>query len=185
VQPARKPGLPPAKQQRPAAELAVVGRIAAAFGVRGWVKVQLFGPEASALLDESSWHLKRPNEAEFHEVTPLEVAPHGKGLIAQLEGMTERDAAAAAVGTQIAIPRAALPARAEGEYYWAELIGLAVINRAQEALGSVTGLMETGAHDVLVVKDGDTERLLPMVAAVIDKVDLDAGEIRVDWGRDW
>jgi 16S rRNA processing protein RimM len=190
VPPARKPGLPPASELRPAAllpgkGLAVVGRIAAAFGVRGWVKVQLFGPEASALLDEPHWHLKRPNETEFREVKALEAAPHGKGLIAQLEGMTERDAAEAAVGTQIAIPRAALPARAEGEYYWAELTGLAVINRGREMLGQVTGLMETGAHDVLVVKDGDTERLLPMVAAVIDKVDLDAGEIHVDWGRDW
>lgn len=164
-----------------------MGRIAAPFGVRGWVKVQLFAAEGIELLEQASWHLKPPGkkDAEFGEVKVIEAAQHGKVLIAQLEGIKDRDAAEAAVGTQIAMPRGALPAREEGEYFWSELIGLKVANRANESLGEVSGLLETGAHDVLVVKDGDTERLLPMVGAVIDRIDLDAGEIRVDWGLDW
>lgn len=141
-----------------------MGRIAAPFGVRGWVKAQLFAAEGAQLLEQAVWYLKRPGaEGEFEEMRLIEAAPHGKVLIAQLEGIKDRDAAEAAVGTQIAIPRAMLPAREEGEYFWSELIGLRVTNRAQEALGVVEGLLETGAHDVLVVKDGDTERLLPVV----------------------
>jgi len=164
----------------------VMGRIAAPFGVRGWIKAQLFAPEGTYLLEQPVWYLKRPgSEGEFAEVKVMEAAPHGKVLIAQLEGIADRDAAEAAVGTQIAMPRSVLPAPVEGEYYWSELIGLNVLNRAHEALGEVTGLLETGAHDVLVVKAGGSERLLPMVAAVIDRIDLDAAEIHVDWGLDW
>jgi 16S rRNA processing protein RimM len=164
----------------------VLGRIAAPFGVRGWVKVQLFAPEAMRLLDQSVWLAGPPGKpGELREVRVAEVAQHGKVLIAQLEGITDRNAAEAAVGTEIAMSRSALPARAKDEYFWSELIGLAVVNRAQEALGKVTGLLETGVHDVLVVKDGETERLLPMVGAVVEQIDLEAGEIRVDWGRDW
>jgi 16S rRNA processing protein RimM len=162
-----------------------VGRIAAPFGVRGWIKAQLFAPEGTQLLEQPVWRLKRPGAEEFTEVGVLESAAHGKVLIAQLEGIKDRDAAEAAVGTQIAMPRSELPAREEGEYFWSELIGLKVLNRAQEALGDVSGLLETGAHDVLVVKQGDTERLLPIVAAVVERIDLDAGEIHVDWGLDW
>jgi 16S rRNA processing protein RimM len=189
--PGRKPL--PAKQaaKRPkelksAGRLIVMGRIAAPFGVRGWVKVQLFAPEGHGLLEQPVWFLRqREAQGEFNAVTVIEAAQHGKVLIAQLEGLGDRDAAAAATGTEIAMPRSALPARETDEYYWSELIGLPVVNREHEALGTVSGLLETGVHDVLVVKDGKTERLLPMVAAVIDEVDLDAAEIRVDWGRDW
>jgi 16S rRNA processing protein RimM len=78
-----------------------------------------------------------------------------------------------------------LPAIEDNEYYWADLIGLAVMNRAGDVLGTVAGLLETGANDVLVVRDGEIERLLPMVATVIDSIDLAARVIRVDWGRDW
>lgn len=163
-----------------------MGRIAAPFGVRGWIKVQLFGPEARYLLDQPVWFLgKRGSPGSYAESRVIEAAEHGKGLIASLEGFAERDAAAAAVGTEIAMPHSALPKRQDDEYYWSELIGLKVVNREGEVLGSVTGLLETGVHDVLVVKDGDTERLMPMVGAVVDKVDLDAGGITVDWGRDW
>jgi 16S rRNA processing protein RimM len=166
--------------------LIVMGRIAAPFGVRGWIKVQLFAPEALSLLQQPKWFLRqREAHGEFHVAEVMEAAQHGKVLIAQLDGIADRDAAAAATGTEIALPRSALPARAEDEFYWSELIGLPVINREQEALGTVSGLLETGVHDVLVVKDGKTERLLPLVRSVVDAVDLDAGEIRVDWGRDW
>jgi 16S rRNA processing protein RimM len=161
-----------------------VGRIAAPYGVRGWVKVQLLAPEGTALLNQTAWHLRRRG-GEFSKTAVLEAAQHGKVLIAQLEGLEDRDAAQAAAGTEVAIPRSALPKRKADEYYWSELIGLTVTNREQQKLGTVGGLLETGVHDVLVVKDGKTERLLPLVATVIDAVDLEAGEIRVDWGSDW
>ncbi len=164
----------------------MLGRIAAAFGVRGGIKVQLFAAEAECLLQQSTWYLRQGRVGgEFRATHVEEAARHGKGLIAKLQGMADREAAAAAAGTEVALPSAALPPRSEDEYYWSELIGLEVFNRERAALGSVSGLLETGVHDVLVVREGTIERLLPMVGAVVDAVDLDAGEIRVDWGRDW
>jgi 16S rRNA processing protein RimM len=161
----------------------VVGRIAAPFGVHGWVKVQPL-MNGAVLLECKTWHLGR-DEAAFREVEVMEAAQHGKTVIARLDGIADRDAASTLVGERIAVPASALPGREEGEYYWSELIGLSVINRSGEVLGKVSGLLETGVHDVLVVRDGDTERLLPMVGAVVDKIDIEAGEIRVEWGRDW
>jgi len=79
-----------------------------------------------------------------------------------------------------------LPVPAEDEYYWADLVGLAVVNGAGEALGKVAGLIETGANDVLrVLGDDGVERLLPFVDAVVLDVDREAGVIRVEWGADW
>jgi len=83
------------------------------------------------------------------------------------------------------VPRAALPAPAPGEFYWADLVGLEVVNAAGEALGRVQGVFSTGANDVLRVGAGKGERLLPFVAAVVKKVDLAARRIEVDWGLDW
>jgi len=144
----------------------------------------LLVPEGEALLNEPAWHLQRRG-GEFSKTPVLEAAKHGKVLIAHLAGLDDREAAQAATGTEVAVPRSALPKRKADEYYWSELIGLKVTNRERDALGTVSGLLETGVHDVLVVKDGKIERLLPLVGAVVDAVDLEAGEIRVDWGSDW
>ena len=76
---------------------------------------------------------------------------------------------------------------AEGEYYWADLTGLKVRNLQDEALGVVVGLISTGAHDVLRVRDdeADTERLIPFVDAYVPQVDVAAGWITADWQKDW
>ena len=87
-------------------------------------------------------------------------------------------------GKPVAVPRASLPAARSGEYYWADLIGLAVVNTGSEQLGSVVDVLQTGANDVLVVQ-GERERLIPFIATVIREVDPGAGMIRVDWGADF
>jgi 16S rRNA processing protein RimM len=84
----------------------------------------------------------------------------------------------------VAVPRAALPRAQSGEYYWADLIGLAVVNGSAQALGRITDVLQTGANDVLVVA-GERERLIPFIAEVIRDVDLAAGVMRVEWGADY
>ena len=107
-------------------------------------------------------------------------------LIAQLESVADRTAAEAAVGMLVGVPRQALPPTASDEYYWADLVGLAVVNTHEQLLGRVLGLIETPAHAVLRVGDGQSaERLLPFVAAVVLAVDAEQKRVRVEWEMDW
>ena len=159
-----------------------MGRIAAPFGVKGWVKVQPFTAAARNLLDYQAWWVGR--ESDWREHTVAEAKVQGRTVIARLEGCDDRDAAAAFRGKSVAVPRAVLPRTRSGEYYWADLIGLKVVNAAAQDLGRVTRILQTGANDVLVV-EGGRERLIPFIAQVIREVDPGAGVIRVDWDSDY
>jgi 16S rRNA processing protein RimM len=111
--------------------------------------------------------------------------PHGKTIIARLQGMTDRDQAARVIGAEIAVQRDQLPVLKPGEYYWADLIGMKVQLADGRSLGEVEAMMETGANDVLVVK-GDRQRLIPFIRGqVVREVDMDKGLIQVDWDPDF
>jgi 16S rRNA processing protein RimM len=158
----------------------VVGRINGLHGVRGWVKVFSHTQPRENILSYRTWHLLRDGKWIATEL--LNGRQQGKGIVAHLKGCDDRDQAAALMETEIAIRREQLPEAAPGEYYWADLQGLKVINTEGIELGVVEHLLETGANDVLVVRDGDTERLIPYVFGqfVLD-VALDQGVMRVDW----
>ena len=159
-----------------------MGRILAPFGVKGWIKVQPNTAAIQNLLGYGTWWVG--DEGDRREIAVAEAKVQGNAVVARLEGCADRDAAAALRGKQVAVPRAALPAAMSGEYYWADLIGLAVVNTAAQDLGRVAGLLQTGANDVLVVQ-GERERLIPFIATVVREVDAGAGVIRVDWGADF
>ena len=121
----------------------------------------------------------------WRKASLVEGRKQGKKLVGRFEGSHDREAAAALVGVEIAVRRSELPEPDEAEFYWVDLIGLGVTNTDGESLGSVDRLIETGAHDVLVVS-GDRERLIPFVTGEIVKdVDLDAGRILVDWSAEY
>lgn len=160
----------------------VLGQVSGVFGVKGWVKVRSHTDPREAILDYPNWMLKRGDA--WQSVVLEDGQPHGKSVIAKLENTNDRDAAAALIGVDIAVPREDLPATGMGEYYWADLEGLKVVRRDGRTLGTVTALMATGANDVLVV-DGDREMLIPFVMGeVILEVDLAAGVISVEWEWD-
>lgn len=166
----------------------VLGRIVAPFGVKGWLRVHPFGDDPEAWRAMPRWWLSDDAEApaEHWQALTLEsVKRHGDGVVAKLEGVGDRNAAEALDGLFVGAPRDALPATADEEYYWADLVGLEVVNEQDGILGRVASLIETGAHDVLVVRDGERERLLPFVAQVVRKVDVPGGRIRVDWDAGW
>lgn len=164
--------------------MVVMGHIGAPFGVKGSVKVSPCTETQEALLDYPIWWLGNEEQGGWHEVKVAEAALHGKGLIARFDGCHDRDAAARYRGKQIALRRADLPESAAGEFYWVDLVGLAVVNLEGTNLGAVAALVDTGANLVLEVK-GDRERLIPFVDPVVREVDLEAGRIRVDWGADY
>ena len=165
--------------------MVVMGCIIAPHGIQGWVKIKTFTQQPDALVDYPTWWLADP--AGWREASPAETRLTANGLIARLEGVTDRSAAEALKGREIGVPREALPEPGDQEYYWSDLIGLEVRNLQGHALGKVDHLLETGANDVLVVKDGleRQERLIPFIAPVIVKVDMAAGYVEVDWGLDY
>lgn len=159
-----------------------MGRIAAPFGIKGWVKVQPYSEDPGALMDFESWRIGRGTQHTQYGVEAVQ--DHGKALVAKLAGIDDRDAAYALRGQEIAVAKSDLPPPEENAFYWSDLIGLKVVNREGVELGTVDSLMESGSNDLLVVK-GTREYLIPFVAAFVGKVDLAGGTIEVDWGADW
>lgn len=163
--------------------LVTVGRVSGVYGVKGWLRIYSYTEPRDNILQYNPWQLRLPDG--WRSVELLAGRSHGKGVIAQLAGCEDRDQAARWVDAEIAVRRAQLPATPEGEYYWRDLIGLRVVNTEGEALGVVDHLLETGAHDVLVVR-GERERLIPYaLGEVVTAVDLEAGELQVDWDADF
>ena len=157
----------------------LLGRIVGVFGVEGWVKLHSFTEPRENIFRYKPWTLRGP-AGESTVDTPQGRA-QGKGVVARLCGVDDRDAAAALVGTEIWVPREALPRPRKGEYYWADLEGMAVRTVEGVDLGRVSHLFATGANDVMVVQ-GDRERLIPFVVGLqVVAVDVDARCIEVDW----
>jgi 16S rRNA processing protein RimM len=178
--------------------MVVMGRIAGPYGVLGWIKVFPYTEYVDGLADYPAWWLgSSGGDGKWREVKVNEYAIHGNLLTASLEHCLDRTAAMRLKGLQIAIPRSQLPVLSntgEDGYYWSDLIGLEVVNLQGESLGKVTGLLETGANDVLQVKGpkksegegkSEGERLIPFIDQVIVKVDLTASRITADWDLDY
>ncbi|WP_296895364.1 ribosome maturation factor RimM [Thiobacillus sp.] len=174
------PPLPPELNQ--GSDWVVMGRIAAPFGIKGWVKVQPYSEAPDTLMDFESWRVGHGEQQMHYTVETIQ--DHGKALVAKLAGIDDRDAAYALRGQEISVAKSALPPPKENEFYWSDLIGLTVVNREGIELGKIDSLMESGANDLLVVK-GAREHLIPFVAAFVGKVDLAGGTIEVDWGEDY
>ena len=161
-----------------------VGQITAVHGIKGWVKVHSATEPPENLLQYRPWWLKTRHGVKAVDIDDSRA--HGKGFVAHIVGVDDRDRAGEYCGVDIAVERQQLPPLASGEYYWHQLEGLQVFSDYEGqtyALGRVARLMETGANDVLVVRDGDgRERLIPYVPGqFIKAVDLDAGQLRVEW----
>jgi 16S rRNA processing protein RimM len=155
-----------------------MGRIVGVFGVEGWVKVESYTEPRTNLGRYRPWQVTFPGGER--RVEKPQLRPHGKGLVAKLDGIDDRDGAAALVGAEIRVPRDRLPKAKAGEHYWADLEGLAVRTLESIDLGTVSHLVATGANDVLVVR-GERERLVPYIPDVVRRVDPGAGLIEVDW----
>lgn len=168
-----------------------MGRIVAPYGIKGWIKIQPFTQQQQGLLDYPQWQVGQDGEWQLRVVEVAKV--HGVTVVAKLEGVADREQAAVLQGMRIAVSRDDFPEPAPNEFYWADLIGLKVVNAAGVTLGSVTRVFETGANDVLVVEDkvanevaaNQRERLLPFIAPVIRQVDIAGGTIIVDWDADY
>ncbi len=168
-----------------------------AWGVKGGIKVRAFAADPQALFSTKRWYLQPPDQPQPVAgalawpvlLRVVQAREHGDAVVATVQELADRDAAQALKGARVFIPRTSFPTPDAGEYYWVDLIGLAVGNREGAALGQVVGLIETGPHCVLRIQPADTampECLIPFVAAYVDAVDLPGRRITVDWdAADW
>lgn len=185
------PGLEAAELPADAIE---VGRIADAWGIKGWFKVLPYSAHPEALFSSNSWFLLPTEKGTktFEDVGRLnikEAKTHSDTVVACAHGVDDRNAADALRGARIFIAKSSFPTPQKDEYYWVDLIGLAVVNREGVALGEVRELLSTGPQTVLVIDEwveGQLQqRMIPFVAAYIDDVDLIARRILVDWQPDY
>lgn len=168
----------------PSSDFLNAGEVSGVFGVKGLVKVFSFTDPRENILQYSPWILQKNNQTREIKVTGGQ--RQGNTVVAQLDGVTDRDAAMALMGWKILISKQQLPKPKPGEYYWADLVGLKVKTQEGIFLGVVDHLLETGANDVLVVMDGEVERLIPFLQQhTVLNIDLAAGLVVVDWDPDF
>jgi len=167
-----------------------LGHIAGVHGVKGWVRLHSLTRPIENLLRYRRWWITGQGRTEFEAQV---VAGHlqGRGLVAQITGadgqpIEDRNLAAALIGTEIQVDRADMPKLPKGRYYWVDLIGLKVENVEGIVLGTVRDMTSNGPQDVLVLEDGEVERLIPFVPQhIVKDVDLAAGRIVCDWQREY
>ena len=169
------------------------------------MKVQPFAADPQALFSSRRWFVLPSEKAgPFRPAAGIAAIPsllkitqvkdHGDVVVALAQEVPDRNAAEALRGARVFIGRGSFPTPEPDEFYWVDLIGLAVVNRERERLGTVVGLIDTGPHSVLrVVPDvlpagmssQEAERLIPFVGAYVDAVSLEQKLITVDWGLDY
>lgn len=181
--------MPPAGTGAVPPDLVLMAAVKEPYGLKGWVRLYSYSGDGPGLAGFEEWWLDHGTEAkpDWRAVVPEAKDEHSGALIAKLPGVADRDAAFALKGRRIAVPKSRFPASRveEDEYYWADLIGLEVKNRQGELLGRIEGLLDLGPHQVLKVQAASREMLIPFVAQYVDKVDIAAKLVTVDWGSDW
>jgi 16S rRNA processing protein RimM len=156
-----------------------VGRLGAAHGVRGWLRVQSFTDPPQRLFEWKRWRLQSGTE-----VNVLEVRPQGKGWIARIEGIDERDAASRLTGQVVLVDRGELPETTGREHYRSDLVGFEARNVEGALLGVVDHFFDTPGNAVMVI-NGTREYLVPVSAQHLRSVDRQARRLVVDWPEDF
>jgi 16S rRNA processing protein RimM len=148
---------------KPVTLAAVIG----AHGVTGEVRLKLLGEGVEALSRHGSFN--------GGALTLGKLRDDGKGgAIARFAEITDRNAAEALRGTALVVPRSALPPLGEGEYYHADLLGLAAVSDAGEALGTVVAVDNFGAGDVIEIERADGKRfMVPMRIEAVPEWDAE------------
>lgn len=170
-------------------DITILGKVTTAFGIKGWVKVHSYTDPMANILGYSRWMLNI--NGQWKEFKLRDSRPQGKGLAAALEGVNDRDQALALSQIEIGVPTSELPELEEDEHYWFQLEGLKVFHTEGQLLGQVKELFDSGGgNQVMVVKgcEGsiDTrQRMIPYVDEMVLEIDLDSGEIQVDWDPDF
>ena len=166
----------------------LLGEISGVSGLKGWVKVFSHTDPRLKITEYNQWFLRKEKNGEGENWTPVKLLngrAQGKNIVAQLDGITDRNQAEAMIGTKIAIHSDQLKSLSENEYYWKDLIGLSVETIEGVSLGKLDWIFNSGSNDVLVIKDNDekkTERMVPFLFdEFVISIDMDKLLMVVDW----
>lgn len=166
----------------PSDESVVVGRFNGAWGVQGWVRIWSDTRPPASIFDYQPWLVGE--HGEILEVEQWRQA--GPRLVAKLRDIDTPEQADGLGRALIRVARSSLPEPGPGEYYWHDLLGLEVVNLEGHVYGRVSGMIETGANDVVAVEGDGRTVLIPFVSGeFVRKVDLDGGRMTVDWPLEW
>ena len=160
-----------------------MGRLSSPYGVKGWIRVQSYASSPASIADHKVWWVKV--NSRWTSIDLKGVREHQEGLIVKFTGFDDREQIAKLRGFEFGIDRHLLPSLEQGEYYWHELVGFAVINTAGESFGVIDYLFESGAQPVVVTRDEDQQRLIPWVDHIITRVDSENRILTVDWALDY
>lgn len=155
----------------------LIAEIGAAHGVRGDVRVKAHTADPLAIADYGPLHDGRGNLFRVKSLRHLK----DDMLVVAFDGVTDRTAAEKLNRTKLHVDRSALPPPDEDEFYYADLIGLAVETTAGEAVGTVTAVVNFGADDLLDVRrPGGTSVYVPFTRAIVPTVDFAGGKAIID-----
>lgn len=164
----------------------LIGQVSGCFGVKGWLKVFSYSDPRENITTYESWIIGNK------EYKSVQSKKNGKLIVAKLEGVDDKESAQAFIGLNIEIEKQQLSSLDDNQYYWRDLVGLEVSNTEGFVFGNIKSLLETGAHDVMIIKGknkGDGERLIPYITNrpegnTVIKVDLEKNTVLVDWHED-
>ncbi len=161
----------------------VLGRVVGAHARAGEVRVRWLGDGPEHLLALDEVRLGAADDPAGARAYSVEESGPGRGAEVRLKllGVDDRESAEALGGLCVLARAAQLPALDEGEYYWFEWIGCRVEDADGAPLGKVVEILETGAHDVLVVEAADGRRLLlPAAEEFLKEVDIEGRRIAIE-----
>jgi 16S rRNA processing protein RimM len=155
-------------------ERVLLGEIGAAQGLKGEVRIRSFTEDETAI---ASYNPLEDEKGRAIEIESVRVTP--KALIARVKGVSTREGAEALTGTRLYIPRARLPARKDEEWYHADLIGLAALDRDGRSLGVIVAVHNCGAGDLLEMKpaSGGATVLIPFTRETVPEIDVEGGRL--------
>jgi 16S rRNA processing protein RimM len=164
--------------RRVSGESLIIAEIVGVHGLQGVVKLRSYSDARTLFEPGRRLHLEN-SDGQVQTLAVAWAKPHGKGMLLAIEGVTERGAAEALIGSCLSVDKAALPDLDDGTYYWFELIGVSVYTTQGRYLGTLESILPTGSNDVYVVRNGDEEILLPALASVVQVIDTDQRRMEV------
>ena len=163
----------------PKKDFVLIGKIVGAHGLEGTSKIQSYA-ESLEIFKSGTILLVSSPEGNENRYEIDWVKSHSRGALLALKEVTDREQAKSLIGSELYIEKAELPKLEAGTYYWFDLIGVNVYTSDDRYLGRLDSIIETGANDVYVVRDGDKEILVPAIESVVQSIDIESKIMRVE-----